>query len=114
MGKPDAPVYGLALLLGIAAGLVEIALGDVLVTTLFVLSSTMALGFIRPKRAWRWLLVVGACVPLVELSAWLFLSWRPYRAQVWESGLGFVTGIAGCYGGAFARQGVDELVRRGE
>jgi hypothetical protein len=104
----------LALLLGIAAGLIEIALSDVLVTTLFVLSSTMALGFMRPKRAWRWLLVVGACVPLVELAAWLLLSWRPYRAEVWESGLGFVTGIAGCYGGAFARQGVDELVRRGK
>jgi len=114
MRKADITAYGLALVLGISSGLVEIALGDVLVTTLLVLASTMVLGFIRPNRAWRWLIVVGACVPLVELAAWVLLSWRPYRAQVWESGLGFVTGIAGCYGGAFARQGVDVLVRGGK
>jgi hypothetical protein len=53
---------------------------------------------------------VGIFVPLIQLAAYLLLSQRPYRAQIWESGLGFVTGIVGCYCGAFARKGIDELV----
>jgi hypothetical protein len=111
MKKSDALVYFFAVLLGISAGLLEITVGDVLITSLFVLASTLALGFIRPQRAWRWIVVVGIFVPLIQLAAYLLLAQRPYRAQIWESGLGFVTGIVGCYCGAFARKAVDELVR---
>lgn len=109
--KSDALVYFFAVLLGICAGLIQIKIGDVLMTTLFVLISTLALGFVRPRRAWRWILVVGVFVPLVQAAAYLLLTEKPYVAQMWESGLGFVTGIVGCYSGAFARKGVDELIR---
>ena len=112
MPKYDVFIYGLAILLGIAAGIVNANLGDVLVTTLFVLISTLALGFMRPRRAWRWILIVGIFVPLLQLITYLWLGWKPYRAQIWESGLGFLTGTAGCYCGALARLGVDELVRK--
>ncbi|HEX3106246.1 MAG TPA: hypothetical protein VHQ22_17530 [Terriglobales bacterium] len=112
MPKYDVLIYGLAILLGIAAGIVNVNLGDVLVTTLFVLISTLALGFMRPRRAWRWILIVGIFVPLLQLITYLWLGWKPYRAQIWESGLGFLTGTAGCYCGALARLGVDELVRK--
>jgi len=47
----------------------------------------------------------------MRLAAYLIMNQRPYRAQIWESGLGFVTGIAGSYAGALARLGVDELFR---
>jgi hypothetical protein len=109
MRTSDAPVYLLAVLLGLSAGFIEIRLGDLLVTALVVLVSTLVLGFLRSARPWRWILVVGALVPLVRLSAYLLLGQRPYRAQVWESFLGLVTGIAGAYAGALARKGVDEL-----
>lgn len=112
MPKYDVLIYGLAILLGIAAGIINVNLGDVLVTTLFVLISTLALGFMRPRRAWRWILIVGIFVPLLQLITYLWLGWKPYRAQIWESGLGFLTGTAGCYCGALARLGVDELVRK--
>jgi hypothetical protein len=112
MPKSDVVIYGLAILLGIAAGIINVNLGDVLVTTLFVLISTLALGFMRPRRAWRWILIVGVFVPLLQLITYLWLGWKPYRAQIWESGLGFLTGTAGCYCGALARLGVDELVRK--
>jgi len=112
MPKYDVFIYGLAILLGIAAGIVNVNLGDMLVTTLFVLISTLALGFMRPRRAWRWILIVGIFVPLLQLITYLWLGWKPYRAQIWESGLGFLTGTAGCYCGALARLGVDELVRK--
>jgi hypothetical protein len=112
MPKSDWLIYAIAALLGISAGILNVTLGDVLVTTLFVLISTLALGFVRPRRAWRWILIVGVFVPLLQLITYIFLGWKPYRAQIWESGLGFVTGTAGCYCGALARLGVDELVRK--
>jgi hypothetical protein len=110
MQKSDALIYFIAALLGICAGLLEIKIADVLLTSLFVLTSTLVLGFIRPRHAWRWALVIGLFLPLVELAAYLLLGQRFYRAQVWESCLGFVTGIVGCYAGALGRKGVDELV----
>ena len=112
--KSDLPIYFLATLLGICAGFLEIKVGDLLVTALFVMFSTIVLGFIRPKRAWRWILVVAAFVPLIRLAAYIVLQQRPSRAQMWESALGFLTGIAGAYGGALARKGVDELFRSPE
>jgi hypothetical protein len=109
--KSDMPVYALGVLLGLSAGILEITVGDLLITALFVLLSTLVLGFVRSRRPWRWIIVVGVFVPLVRLAAYLALNQKPYRAQIWESALGFVTGIAGSYGGAFARMGLEELFR---
>jgi lysylphosphatidylglycerol synthetase-like protein (DUF2156 family) len=111
MPKSDILIYLLAALLGLGAGILEVTVGDLLATALFVLISTLVLGFIRPRRPWRWIAVVGIFVPLVRLAVYLVLSQKPYRAQIWESGLGFVTGTAGSYCGALARKGVDELFR---
>ncbi len=111
MPKSDILIYLLAAVLGVCAGILEVTVGDLLATALFVLISTLVLGFIRPRRPWRWIVVVGIFVPLVRLAVYLVLSQKPYRAQIWESGLGFVTGTAGSYCGALARKGVDELFR---
>jgi ABC-type multidrug transport system permease subunit len=104
-------IYVLAVLLGIAAGMLEITINDLLVTAIFVMIATMALGFMRPQRAWRWTLLVAVFVPLLRLAAYVVLNQRADRAQVWESALGFLTGTAGAYGGVLARRGVDELFR---
>ena len=109
--KSDLPIYVLGVLLGLCSGILEVTAGDLLATALFVLVSTMVLAFIRPQRPWRWILVVGVFVPMVRLAAYFLLTQKPYRAQIWESGLGFVTGTAGSYCGALARKGVDELFR---
>ena len=109
--RSDIPYYILAVLLGLAAGFLELRLGDLLITALFVLISTMVLGFLRSKAPWRWTIIVGAFVPLVWLFAYAFAAQRPYRAQLWESGLGFLTGVAGAYCGAFTHKVIDELFR---
>ena len=49
----DFPYYILALLLGLSAGFLEVRLEDLLVTALFVMISTMVLGFLRPRAPWR-------------------------------------------------------------
>jgi hypothetical protein len=105
----DAGIYLLGCLLGIAAGVLDVKVGDLLLTAIFVLVSTMTLGVLRPGRPWRWTLVVGVFVPIVQLLAYLLLTVKPYRAQIYESFLGFLTGIAGAFGGAVIRHAVDEI-----
>jgi hypothetical protein len=107
----ELPFYLLAILLGLGTGFVEIRLNDLLVTALLVLVSTLVLGFVRTERPWRWTVVVGACVPLVRLWSYVALGEHAYRAQMWESGLAFLTGIAGAYCGYFSRKAITELFR---
>lgn len=112
MAQSDGWVYMLGAGLGIAAGVLDVEAGDLLVTALFVLASTMLLALLRPERPWRWILMVGIFVPGVQLLAYIFLTEKPYRAQIYESFLGFLTGVAGAYGGSVARKGWNELHRK--
>lgn len=107
--RSDAWVYGLAAILGISAGVLDVKVGDLLMTAMFVLASTMLLGTLRPQRPWRWIVTVGVFGPIVQLLAYLLLTVKPYRAQIYESFLGFLTGIAGAYGGSVLRHAVNEL-----
>ena len=107
--KSDIIIYALGAGLGLCAGFLDVKIGDLLLTALFVLASTMLLGLLRPTRPWRWTLVVAAFVPIIQMLAYLVLTSKPYRAQIYESFLGFLTGIAGAYGVATARRGLAEL-----
>lgn len=107
----DTKIYVLAVILGICAGVLDVRIGDLLLTALFVLASTLSLGMLRPRRPWRWIVLVGVCVPLMQLLAYFFLTEKPYSAQIYESCLGFLTGIAGAYGGSVARRQLDELLK---
>jgi hypothetical protein len=108
----DRNIYLLGALLGLIAGSLDVKLGDLLITALFVLAATMLLGAMRPSRPWRWVLVVAVFVPLLQGIAYLVLTEKPYRAQIYESFLGFLTGVAGAYGGSTARRGLSELWKK--
>ena len=101
--------YLVSVVLGLCAGVLDVEAGDLLLTALFALASTMLLGAWRPEKPWRWIVIVGACVPLARLFAYLFLAQKPYRAQVYESFLGFLTGTAGAYGGSAGRRAVEAI-----
>jgi len=105
----DAFCYVLAAVLGAAAGWIDIKVGDLLLTAMVVLTANMFLGFLSPHRPWRWVLVIGAFVPVVEWLAYWFLTQKPDRAQIYESFLAFLPGIAGAFGGALGRGVVDNL-----
>jgi hypothetical protein len=105
----DGLYYLLAALAGALAGWLDIKVGDLLLTAMAVLSANMLLGFLSPRRPWRWVLVVGVFVPVVDWLAYFFLSQKPERAQIYESFLAFVPGIAGAYGGAVGRNVVNNL-----
>ena len=105
----DGWVYALAAFLGIVAGCADVAVDDLLLTALLVVSGCMLLGLLRPRWPWRWVLIVGAFVPLTELAAYLALTVKPTRAQIGGSFLAFLTGIAGAYGGSAMRGVIDNL-----
>lgn len=102
--------YLLAGLLGVLAGWVDIKVGDLLFTAMIVLASCMLLGFLRPRHPWRWVLIVGIFVPILEWAAYIFLRQKPERAQVYESFLAFMPGIAGAFGGSLGRGVVNNLL----
>jgi hypothetical protein len=105
----DLFYYLLAAACGVFAGWIDIKVGDLLFTAMIVLASCMVLGFIRPRQPWRWVVVIGVFIPLIEWLAYYFLSQKPERAQIYESFLAFLPGIAGAYGGALGRGVVNNL-----
>jgi len=105
----DGFYYLLAVMLGALAGWVNIKVGDLLLTAMVVLAACMLLGILNPRKPWRWVLLVGVFVPVVEWLAYFFLSQKPERAQIYESFLAFLPGIAGAFGGAIGRGLVDNL-----
>ena len=74
-----------------------------------VLAANMLLGFLSPRRPWRWVVLIGVFVPVVEWLAYFFLTQKPERSQIYESFLAFLPGVAGAYGGAVGRGVVDNL-----
>jgi ABC-type multidrug transport system permease subunit len=109
----DLPFYVLAGLAGVGTGWVDVVVNDLLFTALLVLVACMGLGLARPRWPWRWVVVVGMFIPLTELAAYLVLTVKPTRAQVYGSFLASLTGVAGAYGGALMR-GVIENLRQGK
>src|SRR5215470_20282332 len=105
----DFLYYLLAAACGVFGGWVDIKVGDLLFTAMIVLASCMLLGFLRPSRPWRWVFVIGVFIPLIEWLAYFFLAQKPERAQIYESFLAFMPGIAGAFGGALGRGVVDNL-----
>lgn len=107
----DLTYYIFAVLFGVFAGWVDLKVGDLLFTALLVLAPCMLLGTLRPERPWRWVAIIGICVPAAELAGYLIMTQRPDRAQIYESFLAFLPGIAGAYGGAMLRGVVNNLLR---
>ncbi len=109
--KSDTLYYVLAAVLGICTGVVNVYVADLLFTALFVTAFCMLLGVLRPRRPWRWVVIIGVCIPIIELLAYLILTQKPYRADVWESFLAFLPGIAGAYGGSIMRGVIDNILQ---
>lgn len=110
--KSDISIYLLGGMLGIAAGIIDIKIGDLLFTALIVLIATLVLGMLRPNKPWRWMLLVASFVPTIQLLAYVLLTQKPSRAQIYESFLCFLAGIAGAYGGAVVHRVWKELFGR--
>ncbi len=107
--RSDLPFYVLAAVAGVGTGWIDVTVNDLLFTALLVLMACMLLGLLRPRWPWRWVVVVGMFIPLTELAAYLILTVKPTRAQVYGSFLAALPGIAGAYGGSLMRGVLDNL-----
>ncbi len=107
--RSDLPFYVLAALFGIGTGWVDVLVNDLLFTALQVLMACMLLGLLRPRWPWRWVIVVSVFVPLTELAAFVIMTVKPTRGQVFGSFLTALPGMAGAYGGAVMRRAIDNL-----
>lgn len=107
--RGDGWLYLLAAACGIGTGWVDVVINDLLLTALLVVSACMLLGVLQRRWPWRWVLMVGAFIPLTEFAAYLLFTVKPSRAQVYGSFLAFLPGIAGAYGGAVMRAAIDHL-----
>lgn len=105
----DTWVYLLAAVCGIVAGCADVAINDLLFTALLVVGAGLLLGMWRPRHPWRWVITVGVFIPLTEIAAYLLLTVKPSRAQVYGSFLAFLPGIAGAYGGSVMRTVINNL-----
>jgi hypothetical protein len=105
----DLFAYLFAVFAGLLAGFVDIKARDLLLTALFVLAPCMLLGALRPTRPWRWVVVVGICVPLVDVIAYTWLRRQAYGGQTYGAALVFLPGIAGAYGGSIMRGVINNL-----
>ncbi len=94
---------------GIGTGWADVVANDLLVTALLVVASCMLLGLLRSRWPWRWVLTVGAFIPLTEFAAYVLRTVKPSRAQVYGSFLAFLPGVAGAYGGSLMRGVIENL-----
>jgi ABC-type multidrug transport system permease subunit len=107
--RSDLAFYVLAALAGIGTGWVDVAVNDLLFTALLVLMACMLLGLLRPGWPWRWVAVVTIFIPLTELAAYVIMTVKPTRGQMYGSFLTALPGMAGAYGGAVMRRVIDNL-----
>jgi ABC-type multidrug transport system permease subunit len=107
--RRDSPFYVLAALAGIGTGCADVLVDDLLFTALLVLMACMALGMLRPRWPWRWVIAVVVFIPLTELAAHTIMAVQPTRGQVYGSFLTALPGVAGAYGGAVVRRAIDNL-----
>ena len=104
-----------ALLLGVGCGALHVLVAwldqpDPLLSALAVTVATMMLGTLRQARPWRWVLLVGAPVPLTILIAGIAIPAAHFtRASIAGSILIVLPGFAGAYGGSVLRRKVTEI-----
>jgi|SRR5450755_3562646 hypothetical protein len=108
--RRDPWFYLLATVAGMGTGWADVAVGDLLFTALLVLASSMLLGLLRPRRPWRWVVVIGLFIPLTELVLYKIMQIRASSGQIYGAALAFLPGIAGAYGGSLMRGVVDNLL----
>jgi hypothetical protein len=108
----DGVGYALAVIFGSGSGWLDIRFTEIALTSMAVFFGCMLVAFIRPRRPWRWILIVCLLVPAVEWLAYRLLPFKPYPAQIAQSLIAFVPGIVGGVGGAVGRGVVDNLFRK--
>jgi hypothetical protein len=96
-----------AIACGCYAAYVDSHANEVVATLLVLLASSFALGCIKPRRAWRWALIVAVLLPGVHVIAFAArrdsADGHPYFSRVMVLLPALVVSFVGAYAGAFLR-----------
>ncbi len=97
----DVLYVGLAFSGGLYAGWIDFNNSEVQSTVLLLVLFGAVLGFAQPRRAWRWAIILGLCIPL----SFLFFSALGYKSAdlpqpgVYASLIALIPAFIGTYGG---------------
>ena len=103
--------FGLALMLALWIGRVELRADEVQGPLLLVLTGAFGLGLLRPRLAWLWGLVLGGAIFGAHVLA-RPLHWSepfPPEPNVWATLPALVFGWVGAYAGAAGRWTLAQL-----
>lgn len=107
--KPSGALYWtLAVLFGVAAGLVHVRLNDSGLSVLMVTGFTMFLAYRRPQNVWWWAVIIGLSLPTAVLLSYLTRE-KPTLGMVAGSFAGLAFSIVAAVGGKVLRRVVAEL-----
>ena len=95
--------------MGIFAGWIDVQVDDRLFTALLVLAFCMFLGFMKPARVWRWVLLVWIFVPIARAVAYWTRHIPSDRGQIAGAILTLLPGAVGALGGMLMRKMVENI-----
>jgi hypothetical protein len=107
--RADIPYYIVGLLCGAGSGYVSVRVQDLLLTAVLVACACMFLAFMRPRRSWRWIVIVPLFIPLGQVLAFKLAGQRLTRMDVSEAVTALFPAIAGAVCGAVARNAIRNL-----
>lgn len=104
--RHDAGPTALAVALGLGIGWLDLHTTEVLVTVSALLLAGLALGFLRPRAAWRWAVPLALGLPAMAIVGHLLRAPtpEPVRVDPLIAVIAFVFASVGCYAGAMARR----------
>jgi hypothetical protein len=106
--RADWPFVIVALAFGTLIGYAQLRLGELAISALLVAMVAMFLGAMRPRRPWRWALLVALCVPAAQLVAYLGRE-HFTRGAIFGSFALLAPAFVCAYGGAVGRKLIGEL-----
>jgi len=106
--KSDSLYWLLGIIFGAACGYVHIRMQDSSLSVLMVTGFTMFLAYKRPKRAWRWAILMGLSMPVAGLVA-LLTRERPSRGMLAGTFAGLAFSIVAAVGGTVLHRAKTEL-----
>ena len=100
----QSAMFLLSTAFGLSSGIVEVEVGDLLLTALVVLAFAMILGGLSATKPWRWALLLAIFIPASRIFAATVLHRVTQRAEIYESFLVLLPAVVGVYGGFSIRQ----------
>jgi hypothetical protein len=97
---------GLAMVLALAIGWLDLHTTEVSVTIVAFLSAGLLLGLLQPIGAWRWAVVLGLGLPVAAAVGRLagVRAAEPIRLDPRNALVGFAFALVGCYVGVAVRR----------